>query len=423
LEFDMPASTAIASLFAPASPAAAGNAPSSVSNTDNDGVFASLVQQSQATDAATANPLLAVLAGVAQSTELQDAATPVAASLLSPELRNLLATAGQGTQENVATTETPTAPSDNSALALLMAQFQQPQPVPEQTQPVAQAGSNDLLAQQQLQQAASGKDQTAILDALASIATSPEPVDPAFAQLVQNAAQKAKGTPSATGNEPPTATSATLDAEGQLQGPATVTDTRSAITQTAQGQGNNLMQNGTSGGADLSKPFDPSLQAASSQGQPQFQVELTKAQHTVVSGPLLPQVPLENLAVQIARRFEQGMSSFEISLSPAELGRLDISMQVSDDGRVHAVLRAERPETLELLKQDARALETQLRQAGLDVGSNALSFQLSHGNAHRQNSAARNNGFSSALDDGQQPAEQVTSYVATRKRDGVDIHV
>ena len=421
----MPASTAIASFFAPASTAAAGTAPSSVSNTDNDGVFASLVQQSQATDAATANPLLALLAGVAQPTELQDTATPVATSLLSPELRNLLAAAGQGTQENVATTDTPTAPSDISALALLMAQFQQPQPVPEQTQPVAQAGSNDLLAQQQqqLQQAASGKDQTAILDALASIATSPEPVDPAFAQLVQNAAQKAKGTPSATGNEPTTATSATPDAEGQFQGSTTVTDTRSAITHTAQGQGNNLMQNGTSGGADLSKPFDPSLQAASSQGQPQFQVELTKAQHTVVSGPLLPQVPLENLAVQIARRFEQGMSRFEISLSPAELGRLDISMQVSDDGRVHAVLRAERPETLELLKQDARALETQLRQAGLDVGSNALSFQLSHGNAHRQNSAARNNGFSSALDDGQQPAEQVTSYVATRKRDGVDIHV
>jgi flagellar hook-length control protein FliK len=419
----MPASTAIASFFAPASQAAAGAVSSSVSNTGNDGIFASLVQQSQATDTVTANPLLAILAGVAQPTALQDSETPVAASLLSPELRNLLAAAGQGTQENVATTETPTPPSDVSALALLMAQFQQPQPVPEQTQLIAQAGSTDLLAQQPLQQAETGKDQSAILDALASIATSTEPVDPALAQLVQNAAQKAKATPSATGNEPATANNAALDAEGQFQGSATVTDTRSAITQTAQGQGNNLMQNGTSGGADLSKPFDPSLQAASSQGQPQFQVELTKAQHTVASGPLLPQVPLENLAVQIARRFEQGMSSFEISLSPAELGRLDISMQVSDDGRVHAVLRAERPETLELLKQDARALETQLRQAGLDVGSNALSFQLSQGNAHRQNSATRDNGFSSALNEDQPAAEQITTYVATRKRDGIDIHV
>jgi flagellar hook-length control protein FliK len=419
----MPASTAIASFFAPASPASAGNASSSVSNTGNDGVFASLVQQSQATDAVTANPLLAILGGVAQPTELQDAATQGANSLLSPELRNLLAAAGQGTQENVATTETPVTPSDVSALALLMAQFQQAQPVPEQTQLTAQAGSIDLVAQQQLQQAASGQDQTAMLDALANIAASPEPIDPAFAQLVQNAAQKTRLTPSATGNVPATADSATLDAQGQLQGAATATDTRTAITQTAQGQGHNLTQNSTSGGADMSKPFDLNLQAASSQGQPQFQVELTKAQQTVVSGPLLPQVPLENLAVQIARRFEQGMSSFEISLSPAELGKLDISMQVSDDGRVHAVLRAERPETLELLKQDARALETQLRQAGLDVGSNALSFQLSHGNAHRQNSTARDNGFSSALNEGQPAAEQITTYVATRKRDGLDIHV
>jgi len=64
-----------------------------------------------------------------------------------------------------------------------------------------------------------------------------------------------------------------------------------------------------------------------------------------------------------------------------------------------------------------------LRQAGLDVGSNALSFQLSHGNAHRQNSATRDSGFSSALNDGQQVAEPTTTYVATRKRDGLDIHV
>ena len=419
----MPASTAIASFFATAAPAAAGTASSSVSNTGNDGVFASLVQQSQATDAVTANPLLAVLAGIAQPTELQSNATSGTSSLLSPELRNLLAVAGQVTQENVATTEPPATPSDVSAFALLMAQFQQAQPVPEQTQLVAQAGSTDLPAQHQLQQATSGQDQTAILDALANIGTSTEAVDPAFAQLLQNAAQKTKVTPTATGNKPATADNATLDAQSQLQGATTATDTRAAITQTAHGQGNNLAQDGTSGGADLSKPFDLNLQAASSQGQPQFQVELTKAQHTVASGPLLPQVPLENLAVQIARRFEQGMSSFEISLSPAELGKLDISMQVSDDGRVHAVLRAERPETLELLKQDARALETQLRQAGLDVGSNALSFQLSHGNAHRQNSAARDNGFSSALNDDQPAAEQTATYVVTRKRDGLDIHV
>ncbi len=419
----MPASTAIASFFAPASPAVAGAASSSVSNTGDDGVFASLVQQTQASGAPTINPLLALPGGVAQPAELQDAATPGATSLLSPELRNLLAATGPATQENVATTESPALPADLSALAMLIAQFQQPQPASEQTQLVAQAGSNDILAQQQIQQAASGQDQTAILDALANVATSPEPVDPAFAQLVQNATQKGKLMPSAVGDETATASTATPDAQGQLQGTATVTDSRTAITHNTQGHGSNLMQNGTSGGTEMTKPFDLNQQAAASQGQPQFQVELSKAQQTVASGPLLPQVPLENLAVQIARRFEQGMSSFEISLSPAELGKLDISMQVSDDGRVHAVLRAERPETLELLKQDARALETQLRQAGLDVGSNALSFQLSHGNAHRQNAAARDNGFSSALNEGQPAAEQVTTYVATRKRDGIDIHV
>lgn len=429
----MPASTAIASFFAPATQAVNASASSNAGKAGNDGVFASLVEEAQGTASATTSPLLSLLAGNNPQLIAQDASADGATPALSPELRSLLASMNAGAEAVTLDTTETALPSDVSALALLIAQFQQPQAAANAeavAPPASGAPAAGTLTPEQL---LASQDATAIVDALASLngGATGESLDPAFAQLLHNSAAtatnaqmlaKAKTPVAANGGEVATSTAATPDTQSLLQG--TTTDTRSAIAQPGQSHGHGQMNGGTFGGSDAARPFDVNLQAATPQSQPQFQVELAKAQQAAPSGPLLPQVPLEALAVQIARRFEQGMSSFEISLSPAELGKLDISMQVSDDGRVHAVLRAERPETLELLKQDARALETQLRQAGLDVGSNALSFQLSQGNAQRQNLADRNGAFSSALNGNASTDEQTTTtYVATRKRDGIDIHV
>jgi flagellar hook-length control protein FliK len=136
-------------------------------------------------------------------------------------------------------------------------------------------------------------------------------------------------------------------------------------------------------------------------------------------------VPLEALAVRIARRFEAGLSQFEISLHPADLGKVDISLSVGDDGHVHAMMRAERPETLDLLQRDARSLEQQLRQAGLEVGSNALSFSLSGGNGQqRQAPFAGWPAFADAQDAaGAAKQDAAKAYIAVRNPDGRDIRV
>jgi flagellar hook-length control protein FliK len=150
------------------------------------------------------------------------------------------------------------------------------------------------------------------------------------------------------------------------------------------------------------------------------------AQQTTATVITTPQaaVPLDALAVHIARKFEAGASQFEIRLHPAELGQLDISLSVADDGRVQAVLRAERPETLDILQRDARALEQQLRQAGLEVGSNSLSFSLSSGNGQRQAPFAGWPAFADAQDAAEQAKKEAAStYIAVRQRDGVDIRV
>lgn len=144
---------------------------------------------------------------------------------------------------------------------------------------------------------------------------------------------------------------------------------------------------------------------------------------TVLSTPRTA-VPLDTLAVHIARKFEAGTSQFEIRLHPMELGQLDISLNVAEDGRIQAVLRAERPETLDMLQRDARVLEQQLRQAGLDVGANSLSFSLSSGNGQRPAPFVGWPGFADAQDaQGAAKNDAASTYLAVRKRDGLDIRI
>ena len=63
-------------------------------------------------------------------------------------------------------------------------------------------------------------------------------------------------------------------------------------------------------------------------------------------------------------------------LHPAEFGRVDVKLDIGFDGRVLAVVTAERADTLELLQRDARLLEKALAEAGLDTGAGGLSFGL-----------------------------------------------
>ncbi len=79
-----------------------------------------------------------------------------------------------------------------------------------------------------------------------------------------------------------------------------------------------------------------------------------------------------------------GQDRISIKLHPAELGRVDVRLDLGEDGVVRAALVAERPETLELLQRDARGLERALQQAGLQLDSGSLSFNLRGGEQQGQ---------------------------------------
>ena len=66
----------------------------------------------------------------------------------------------------------------------------------------------------------------------------------------------------------------------------------------------------------------------------------------------------------------------DIRRDPGELGRVDVRLTVDDAGKAQAVLSVEKPQTLELLQKDQGHLERALKDAGLDLSQNGLSFSL-----------------------------------------------
>ncbi len=76
------------------------------------------------------------------------------------------------------------------------------------------------------------------------------------------------------------------------------------------------------------------------------------------------QPPAQQLGVSIARGVREGLDRIEIQLHPAELGRVDVRMELGHDGRITAVVSAERSDTLEQLRRDIDQLERALADPG-----------------------------------------------------------
>jgi chemotaxis protein MotD len=119
------------------------------------------------------------------------------------------------------------------------------------------------------------------------------------------------------------------------------------------------------------------------------------AQLTATAATSAP-VPLSGVAMEIAASANSGKTRFEIRLDPAELGRIDVRIDIDRHGQVTSHLTVERPETLQMLRQDANQLQRALDNAGLSTGNSGLQFSLrdqssqgqndgnqSHPNAHR----------------------------------------
>lgn len=85
---------------------------------------------------------------------------------------------------------------------------------------------------------------------------------------------------------------------------------------------------------------------------------------------------LEQVSVNIQKAIKEGADRITIQLRPAELGRIDVKIEVARDGRTLVHVVADRSDTLDLLQRDARDLARSLQDAGLRADAGNLQFSL-----------------------------------------------
>ena len=145
-------------------------------------------------------------------------------------------------------------------------------------------------------------------------------------------------------------------------------------------------------------------------------------------GAGMPMGVQDQIAVHIKKNVGNEVDQFTINLHPAELGRIDIKLDIGADGRVNAMVAVEKAQTLELLQRDSRSLERALQDAGLQTDSNSLNFSLrgegnpfagdGRGDGKGGGSGRRGRGFGGGGDD---DGTDSAVYTATLGNGRVDI--
>jgi flagellar hook-length control protein FliK len=98
------------------------------------------------------------------------------------------------------------------------------------------------------------------------------------------------------------------------------------------------------------------------------------------------------VALEIATQARNGARHFEIRLDPPELGRIEVRLDFARDGNMTTKLIVERPETLDLLMRDARALEKTLQSSGMKLEDGSVQYHLRDQSAFGRDSSPEHGG-------------------------------
>jgi flagellar hook-length control protein FliK len=241
-----------------------------------------------------------------------------------------------------------------------------------------------------------------------------------------SAAPAAATTPGKTG-VPPANTSVVAPATAPTATPAATVAGAAASPQASPAATTAELGTVSSGG---SRPAMPAAGIGAADGLPGSQVRFANqvqektAPATEARRPALT----DQVSVHITKALRDGTDRIDIQLKPASLGRVDVRLELSPDGRVHASITAESRHAFDLLRGDARDLERALQDAGFKADSGSLSFNL-RGQDERQ--ARGESGASPAgraVAAGDEAGEEQTDYeVSPRARGGLavgrlDIH-
>lgn len=85
---------------------------------------------------------------------------------------------------------------------------------------------------------------------------------------------------------------------------------------------------------------------------------------------------VEQITVKITKAIQAGNDKITIQLRPANMGRVEVKMELSQDNRLVALVTVDSRDTLELLQKDSRELQRALQDAGLHTDAGDLNFNL-----------------------------------------------
>lgn len=194
----------------------------------------------------------------------------------------------------------------------------------------------------------------------------------------------------------------------------------SSLAQSGNGQSN------ASHNSNATTAPQPTAQASATQTSQTF---AQNVQSTVAAdrppAPTSTQV-IEQIKVNINKSVKAGMDRVTIQLRPENLGRIEVKMELSQDGKVRAFVTAESRETLDMLQRDARGLERALQDAGLRTDSNNLHFalkseqQAGQGQNGESGGAANDNAGDEDLSQAELEEQEYDRAQAAAARGGVD---
>lgn len=95
---------------------------------------------------------------------------------------------------------------------------------------------------------------------------------------------------------------------------------------------------------------------------------------------------------QVSEEFKSAIhekkQQFSIRLTPPSLGRVSVKLNIHEDGRVIAVVSAEKGETLDVLQKDINTLVESLKEDGINAEAQGFSFNLQKDQSFEEQSAA-----------------------------------
>lgn len=148
-----------------------------------------------------------------------------------------------------------------------------------------------------------------------------------------------------------------LDQTGETAVPAVQTATTSAVA-----------------ASESASPEAPTASPAPADAQPAQQAAVSNHAQGLSTLSRATVETTAQLAAQIARKLEGRSTRFDMVLTPEDLGRVDVSLEIGKNGQLSARLAFDNPAAAADLKGRADELRRQLQEAGFQVAGDALDF-------------------------------------------------